>query len=65
MAAPRYTLEMHRPPLSTASARALVAFRLAREFPNKPPTVEVLRDRFGMSRACAYRWIAAWREGMR
>jgi hypothetical protein len=36
------------------------ACRIAQLFPDSPPTVDSLRLAFGMSRATAYRWIAAW-----
>jgi hypothetical protein len=36
------------------------AIRMAQIFASKPPTVDALRNVFGMTRATAYRWIAAW-----
>jgi DNA-binding IclR family transcriptional regulator len=40
----------------------LVAARIATEYANRLPTVSELRSRFGMSRATAYRWLAAFRQ---
>lgn len=36
-----------------------VAVRIVRDFPNRVPTAQELQQRFGMSRATAYRWRAA------
>lgn len=40
--------------------RVIQALRIAQRFGNKRPTIQGLRDSFGMSRATAYRWRAAW-----
>lgn len=37
-----------------------VALRLVRMFPDHPPSVQQLQDKFGVCRATAYRWRAAW-----
>lgn len=47
---------------SSAQRTALLAFRIAAAFPHSIPTVVQLRDHFGMSRATAYRWIAAMKS---
>jgi hypothetical protein len=39
-----------------------MAFRISAAFPSAIPSVAQLRDHFGMSRATAYRWIAAMKE---
>ena len=50
----------HQPSIHSNAARtAQMAFRIAAAFPHGIPTVVQLRDHFGMSRATAYRWIAA------
>lgn len=42
---------------------AVIAVRLADAYPPPTiPTVEQLRDRFGMSRATAYRWRASFKH---
>jgi transposase len=38
-----------------------IACRIARMFGTRTPSVAALRNQFGMSRATAYRWVAAWR----
>jgi predicted DNA-binding transcriptional regulator AlpA len=40
----------------------VVGVTIGRLFANKPPSLEYLQTRMGMSRASAYRWLAAWRE---
>ena len=40
----------------------IVAVRIARRYTHRTPTVADLREQFGMSRATAYRWIAALRD---
>ncbi len=40
--------------------RVIQALRIAQRFGNKRPTIQGLRESFGMSRATAYRWRAAW-----
>lgn len=40
--------------------RVIQALRIAQQFGNKRPTIKGLRESFGMSRATAYRWRAAW-----
>lgn len=41
-----------------------LACKLARKFTSRPPTVSELREQFGMSRATAYRWRAAFIDAM-
>jgi hypothetical protein len=36
------------------------ALALVRDFGRTPPSVQHLMDRFGISRATAYRWRMAW-----
>lgn len=38
----------------------VLSLRIAKRFNGKRPTVQQLRDAFGMSRATAFRWVAAW-----
>lgn len=50
----------HQPCADRSAQRtAHMAFRIAAAFPHGTPSVAQLRDHFGMSRATAYRWIAA------
>lgn len=50
----------HQPSAHSAAHRtAQLALRIAAAYPGAIPTVPQLRDDFGMSRATAYRWIAA------
>ncbi|MCH6484268.1 hypothetical protein MMG85_11935 [Pseudoxanthomonas sp. LH2527] len=50
----------HQPSANRSAHRtAQMAFRIAAAFPHATPSVAQLRDHFGMSRATAYRWIAA------
>lgn len=51
----------NNPPPTSAHGSALTAMRIALAFTNQPPTVPALRERFGMSRATAYRWIASYK----
>lgn len=39
----------------------LAAVRIAEAYKSRLPTVAELRDRFGMSRATAYRWVRAFK----
>lgn len=52
-----YAAEQHRP--SSASVALFSAIQLAIRFVHRTPTVRDLREDFGMSRATAYRWLAA------
>jgi hypothetical protein len=38
----------------------VLSLRITKRFSGKRPTVQQLRDAFGMSRATAFRWVAAW-----
>lgn len=51
----------NNPPPTTAHGHALTALRIALAFTNSTPTVPALRERFGMSRATAYRWVASYK----
>lgn len=46
------------------SGRLIVylAARVARRYPNRAPTAAELQQNFGMSRASAYRWAAAFQD---
>lgn len=41
-----------------------VAIRLVRKYGDRLPSVKALRDDFGVSRATAFRWRAAFRDGL-
>lgn len=58
---PFYTAQLHRPPNSTVHVGILMAIRIADAYRDRLPTVQQLQDRFGMSRATAYRWLASLR----
>lgn len=47
-------------PHTSLPTTAVLALRIAKRFNGKRPTVQQLRDAFGMSRATAFRWVAAW-----
>ena len=57
----RYTVETCPPP-SGVNAGLLTAVRIAKRYAHRLPTVEELRNDFGMSRATAFRWRAALRR---
>jgi hypothetical protein len=42
------------------SVAIAAALALVRDFGDTPPSVQHLMDRFGISRATAYRWRKAW-----
>jgi hypothetical protein len=44
---------------------AVVAFRIAADYPNRIPGPSELMERYGMSQPTAYRWVAAMRAGRR
>lgn len=53
----------HRENVATTGPLSIaVACRLVAAFPDRLPKPSELRARFGMSRATAYRWIAAMRD---
>ena len=53
----------YRESLPIDSAGAMhVAIAIARRFRSKGPSVPLLRESFGMSRAVAYRWCRAWKD---
>ena len=39
---------------------AIIGLRIALEFGKRQPTLKQLMERYGMSRATAYRWRSAW-----
>jgi hypothetical protein len=45
---------------TAANGAMFVACLLARHFSRSTPNIDVMCDRFGMSRATAYRWRRAW-----
>src|SRR6185369_172 len=50
-------------PRGTAHQNLCVALIIARSLrKDKSPTARMLQDKFGMSRATAYRWVRAWRD---
>jgi predicted DNA-binding transcriptional regulator YafY len=51
-----------RAPARKVHAHMLVAVRIATAFTHRLPTVQELQDRFGMSRATAYRWVSALKQ---
>ena len=50
------------PPTTNATmpSTTVLALQIAKRFGGKKPTVDQLRTVFGMSRATAFRWRAAW-----
>lgn len=50
------------PPMTgtTTPSTVVLALQIAKRFGGKKPTVDQLRTVFGMSRATAFRWRAAW-----
>lgn len=57
----QYTVEVC-PPCSTTTGKILTAFRIAKRYTHRLPTVQELCQDFGMSRATAYRWLSAMRQ---
>lgn len=58
---PHYRLETC-PPHRTTAGGILTAFRIAKRYTRRLPTVAELRADFGMSRATAYRWLSAMKQ---
>lgn len=56
--APDYRENLHH----DGTVTLIFAIRLARAYPNDPPTVPQLMARFHVSRATAYRWRSAFLE---
>lgn len=56
-----YTMRPGTPPPSTAPASLYSAACIATHYANRLPTVHELKAEFGMSRATAYRWVAAFK----
>lgn len=52
-------MPLHHAP-GSVSRNQIVAVRIAVEFGRKQPTVAQLVRRFGMCKATAHRWRAAW-----
>ena len=59
-----YTVRDAGVPATTGITRVAVAVSICRRFPDAPPTVDLLRREYGMSRATAYRWRAAFVDAM-
>lgn len=55
-----YTVETCPPP-DTARTLPLIACRIALKYPNRIPTYQELMRDTGMSRANAFRWVAAFK----
>ena len=45
--------------MPVGTGNAFIAFSIMAAFPRKTPSWQDLRDRFGMSRATSYRYLAA------
>ena len=56
-----YTIDI-RVNMNSTSIRILTACRIAIRYSKKPPTAKDLIRDFGMSKACAYRWVSAMNE---
>lgn len=56
---PHYTTELHRPVSETAGVAARIAYEILSVYGKRVPRWQDLQDRFGMSRATAYRWVRA------
>lgn len=59
-----WTLAPGMPDKGTVGLTMLAAVRIARRFPNEPPTVQQLQRLYGVHRATAYRWRAAFLEAI-
>lgn len=46
-------------PRNTIAVQMMIAFRILASFPNRAPSHAELMERFGMSRATAFRWRAS------
>lgn len=57
----QYTVEACQPP-NTTSTSILTACRIAKRYSHRLPTVQELRQDFGMSRATAFRWLSALKQ---
>lgn len=53
---------LQRQPAASGPATIALACRVACAFPDRLPRASELMQRFGMSRATAFRWIAAMRD---
>lgn len=59
MKRPAYTTRVAPSPVG--HAQTFTAVRIALAYPERTPTPTQLQDRFGMSRATAYRWVRAFK----
>lgn len=57
----RYTDSAGRPPTTTASGLIFTAAQIAIRYASRVPSAAELQSVHGMSRATAYRWVAAFR----
>lgn len=62
MSKEKFTVEQCRGQRDTVSGKMQTALRIAMRYPNRPPSVDDLKEYFGMSRATAYRWIRGYKE---
>ena len=62
MPKPNFTIDMCPPPYGSRGA-IYIAVRITRKYQHRIPTRDELMHDWGMSRATAYRWIAAMRDG--
>jgi transposase len=65
MAKTSYRDGLHLPPDGTANGYMTIALRIVIACRGRCPSVKFLIEHFGMHRATAYRWKAAWSNALR